>query len=44
MNWKPTKRAIGDIKCGICNSYVEAKVMDMWKIEDNTNIGEIYSI
>ncbi|KAH9625517.1 hypothetical protein KSS87_012118 [Heliosperma pusillum] len=44
MNWKPTKRAIGDIKCGICNSYVEAKVMDMWKIEDNTNTGEFYSI
>ncbi|KAH9608369.1 hypothetical protein KSS87_005489, partial [Heliosperma pusillum] len=44
MNWKPTKRAIRDIKCGICNSYFEAKVMDMWKIEDNTNTGEFYSI
>ncbi|KAH9612698.1 hypothetical protein KSS87_022362, partial [Heliosperma pusillum] len=46
MNWKPTKREIGDIKCGICNSYVEAKVIDMWKIEDNTNsgVGEFYNI
>ncbi|KAH9615307.1 hypothetical protein KSS87_013392 [Heliosperma pusillum] len=44
MNWKPTKRAIGDIKCGICNSYVKVKVIDMWNIEDNTNTGEFYSI